>query len=336
MKKFTKSFIKFLLIFALAASPAFSATISQEEFDRLRLTDKLLKSQIGEMETEFESSPSLKKYRVEYLATVSTKKPLPVTATNMSKLISSTKYVFLGDEHTTAESQKNTVSILTMMLSAKKPVTLVIEWIDESFQKEVNLFLAGKLPLKSLKTKISFTKYWGFSWANYSKVLSAAKKLKVPVLLVERLKKSHNLAERDTHIAKAIASNAMQNKSMRYLVVYGEYHLLGPDHLTDKCKKLGLKNQIILVGDAVDVYWKLLAKSRDPKKVGFAKLKSNVYYIRSGTPLERSYSYRSYLMKILGWSNDDFEDDIRASDIVPASANARDFDSLHNPAANRR
>lgn len=315
----------------LVTTSSYAAKISQEEFNRLQLTEKLLKSQIGEMESEFAASPSLAKYRVEYLATVATKNPVPVSDSVMAKTLASAKFVFLGDEHTTAESQKNTVSVLALMLKSKKQVTLVIEWIDESFQNDINIFLNGKLPLQDLKKKISFDKNWGFSWANYSKILLAAKKLKVPVLLVEKLKNKHSLSERDTFIASSIAKNYSQNKGMRYLVVYGEYHLLGPNHLTEKCSKSGITPQTILVGDAADVYWKLLGKAKDPDKVGFARLKSNVFYIRNGTPLERSYSYRSYLMKILGWKNDDFGDSISASDIKPkSSVSTADFESLHN------
>jgi hypothetical protein len=325
----------FALILLLSASSLYAAKISKDEFNRLRVTEKLLRAQISEMESEFESSSSLDKYRVEYLASVAGKKPIPVSENAMAKHLEKAQYVFLGDEHTTDESQRNTIAVLAMMLKSKKPVTLVIEWIDDSYQNDVNLYLAGKTTLKSMRSKVEFDKHWGFSWASYSKILSAAKKMKVPVLLVERLKNRHSLADRDSYIAKAIARDAASNKNMRYLTVYGEYHLLGPDHLTDKCAKLGLKPQTILVGDAPEVYWKLLGTIKDPEKVVFAQLRSNVFYIRNGTPLERSFSYRSYLMKILGWDQSDFSDEISASDIVPeaAASVSNRFDQLHSPTA---
>ena len=330
----SKTAIVFLIqvILLLHGALLIAAPISKDEFSRLRLTDKLLKAQIGEMESEFEASPSLDKYRVEYLATVACKSPSPVSDAQMLQIINKARFVFLGDEHTTAESQRNTINVLNIMKKAAAPVTLVLEWIDESHQKDINLYLAGKLPPKDLRKTIAFDKDWGFSWADYARILGAAKKLKVPVLLVERLKKRHNLSERDSYIAAKIAADAKKKPEMRYLTVYGEYHLLGPGHLTEKCSKLGLKQQLIIVGDAPEVYWKLLAKTMDPDKVMFARLKENVFFIRNGTPLERSYSYRNYLMKILGWKQSDFDERISAKDIVPVSAAATsNFEALHNP-----
>ncbi len=120
---------------------------------------------------------------------------------------------------------------------------------------------------------------------------------------------------------------------MRYLTIYGEYHLIGPEHLTHKCSKLGLKPQIIMVGEAAETYWQLLAKTMDPEKIGFAHLKKDLYYINAGTPLERSFSYRNYLMDILGYEPEDFGDDIGKADIVPQAAAASRFDQLHSPPA---
>lgn len=336
IKYVLKSFrLPFLLLIAfIGCSSLFAAKISKDELARLQLTNKLLLAQIGEMESEFASSPALKKYRVEYLATVACKTPKSVTVNEISQQLSKARFVFLGDEHTTAESQRNTAKILAMMVGQKKPVTLVLEWIDESHQKEVDLFLAGKLPAKDLRGKIAFDKDWGFSWPEYGKILAAAKKMKVPVLLAERLKKQVSLSERDTYIAKKIAEDAGKKPEMRYLTVYGEYHLLGPGHLTEKCSKLGLKSQLIIVGDAPDVYWKLLIQTMDPDKVKFAHLKDNVFFIRNGTPLERSLSYRNYLMKVLGWKHSDFDERISAADIAPRAAATANFDSLHQPGGN--
>lgn len=321
-------YILVVLLLAVACQVE-SATISKNEFNRLMLVEKLLLGQIGEMEAEFENSPSLKKYRVEYLATVASKQIKEVSTQEMVKNIDAARFVFLGDEHTTAESQMNTIKILSLMRKNKAPVTLVLEWIDESHQADVDAFLAGKLPLKNLRSKIAFDKDWGFSWTSYAKILSAAKKMRVPILLVERLKKRHSLGDRDTHIAGKIKLCADKNKEMRFLTVYGEYHLLGPDHLTEKCARLGLKSQLILVGDAPGVYWKLLGKSMDPEKVEFAQLKNNVFYIRNGTPLERSFSYRSYLMKVLNWTQADFDEKITRADISPKAAAQANFDRLH-------
>ena len=303
--------------------------VGKDEFNRLRAADKALRSHISEMESQIKASASLKKYMKEYETAIPTTAPRPLTDAEMAKVLAAAKYVMLGDEHTTAKSQANTLLVLKMMKASKEPLTLVIEWVDISFQKEIDAFLAGKLPLKDLKGKISFDKLWGFSWANYSKILSAAKQLNVPILLVERLKSTHSLADRDTFITATIAAHAKAHTGMRYLVVYGDYHILARNHLSDKLSKAGFKPQILLIGDAGETYWKLLGKIKDPDKIGFAELSGGIYYIVNGTPAERSLSYRNYLMKLLGYTKSDFEEWISAEDIKPRGSASNNFKNLH-------
>lgn len=317
----------FLLAAGLGA--AMAGEVSKDEFNRLRAVDKLLRSHISEMETQLKASPSLKKYMKEYEAAVPKAAPQPVSDSEMAKLLAGARYVLMGDEHTTARSQANTVLVLKMMKAVKEPVTLVIEWVDVSFQKEIDAFLAGKLPVKDLKTKISFDKLWGFSWTDYAKILAAAKQLKVPVLLTERLKGTHSLSDRDSFITSTVAAHAKQNAGMRYLVVYGDYHILGPDHLSDKLAKAGLKPQLQLIGDAPETYWKLLGKVKDPDKIGFARLTDSIFYVVNGTPAERSLSYRNYLMKLLGYTKSDFEEWAGPADVKPKSGASNSFDALH-------
>lgn len=307
-----------------------AANISKEEFNRLRRVEKVIKTQIDEMESELKTSKSLAKYKKEYLAAVPATTPKPVSETEMAKLLAESPMVLIGDEHNTDRSQQNTVMVLKLMKTGQKPVTLVIEWIDISHQADVDSFLSGKMPLKDLRAKTGFDKLWGFSWASYSKVLNAAKALKTPVLLVERLKGAQkSLYERDDFITATIAAHAKKNPDMRYLVAYGDYHILGKDHLAEKLAKAGFKNQLSLIGDAEETWWKLLGSLKDPAKIGFAALSSNVYYMFSGTPLERNLAYRNYLMKMLGYKKNDFDEWVGPADIVPLNSAAGSFNQLH-------
>ncbi len=314
----------------MCTTGSFAAEISKDEFNRLRAIEKTLRGHIAEMEKQFKPSASLKKYTAEYLAAIPTTSIKPLADEKMADILATARYVLLGDEHTTPASQANTVLVLKMMRRSKDPLTLVIEWVDVSFQKEIDAFLAGKLTLDSLKSKISFAKLWGFSWADYAKILMAAKKLQVPILLTERLKDTHSLADRDSFITAKIVAHAKTSPGMRYLIVYGDYHIIGPGHLSEKAAKAGLKPQLRLIGDGGEVYWKLLGKLKDPEKIGFADLGGDTYYIQNGSPLERSLSYRNYLMKLLGCSKADFEEWVGPSDIKPRSGRSNSFDSLHH------
>jgi len=323
-------FICFLIAAVLFTSCLTAANISKEEFNRLRQVEKVIKSQISEMESEFKASKTLEKYKKEYLAAVPASTPKALSEAEMARKLAESPLVLIGDEHTTDRSQQNTIMVLKLMKTGTKPVTLVIEWIDITHQADVDSFLAGKTALKDLRAKTGFDKLWGFSWASYSKVLNAARSTKTPVLLVERLKGAQkSLYERDDFITATIGAHAKKNPDMRYLVAYGDYHILGKDHLSDKLAKAGFKNQLCLIGEAGETWWKLLGSLKDPAKIGFAALSNSVYYIFSGSPLERSLSYRNYLMKMLGYKKADFDEWIGPADIVPLSSAAGNFNQLH-------
>jgi len=327
--KISKFFLS-VLITAAITSALQAAAISKDEFNRLREVHATIGSQIEEMESDLKTSKSLEKYKKEYLSAIPAASPKPIIEAEMAKKLADAPFVLLGDEHTTDRSQQNTATVLKLMKTGNKPLTLVIEWLDISHQKDIDIFLAGKMSLSDLRTKTGFDKLWGFSWTSYSKVLNAAKSTRTPVLLVERLKgPQKSLNERDDFITATIKSHAQKNPGMRYLVVYGDYHILGKDHLADKLSAAGFKNQMCLIGEAGETWWKLLGTLKDPSKIGFAFLGSNIYYIFSGSPLERSLSYRNYLMKILGFKKGDFEEWIGPADIVPAASSANDFDKLH-------
>lgn len=330
MRQLKKIALLMVATLALGFYSAEAAGISKEEYSRLRQVEKTVLEQISEMEADLKASKSLEKYKKEYLAAVPKGNPKALSDAAMSKLLAEARYVLLGDEHTTDKSQQNAAMVLKLMKSGKDQVTLVIEWIDISFQNDVDAFLAGKLALKDLKTKIGFDKLWGFSWTSYARILNAAKQLKTPVLLVERLKgQQHSLNARDDFIVATINSHAQKNKGMRYLVVYGDYHIIGNAHLAQKLAKVGMKPQICLIGDAPEVYWKLLGSIKDPAKIGFAELGNGIFYIVNGTPLERSLSYRNYLMKMVGFRKSDFEEWIGPADIMPQSADRSKFEALH-------
>lgn len=319
-----------VIIVTIITSALNAAAISKDEFNRLRQVHATINSQIEEMESELKTSKSLEKYKKEYLSAIPAASAKPISDADMAKMLANAPFVLMGDEHTTDRSQQNTAMILKLMKAGNKPVTLVIEWLDITHQADVDNFLSGKTALKELRAKSGFDKLWGFSWTSYSKVLNAAKASKTPILLVERLKGAQkSLNERDDFITATIKSHSQKNSDMRYLVVYGDYHILGKNHLSDKLSAAGFKSQLCLIGEAGETWWKLLGSLKDPAKIGFAGLSSNIYYIFSGSPLERSLSYRNYLMKMLGFKKGDFEEWIGPADIVPAASSANDFDKLH-------
>ena len=326
------AFLAPALLLALVA-PAFlaAAPITSQEYQRLTGAARIVRANITELESQLKVSTSLVRYEKEFKAAVPRGAPKLVTMAALAETLKNARLVVMGDDHATTESQTNTVEALQFMKAGSAPLVLVIEWIDVSRQKEVDRFLAGGITLTQLRQSIQFDKDWGFSWKSYSRILTAAKKLKVPVLLTERLKSKPSLAQRDTMIANDIAAYGKAHPGTRFLIVYGEFHVLGPDHLGEKLAKAGMKPDVKLIGEAEPVYWKLLQKTLDPAAVKVADLGGGIFYLRGGSPLERMLAYRKYLMKIIGYRADDFEDWVSDKDAAPVLKSVERFQQLHQP-----
>jgi hypothetical protein len=333
---FQQMFLAALLVCLTAMSPhgTAGAPLSEASIAKLQKLEAVVSSHIAEMEKQTTPSPALEKYRLEYLKAIPHLPLRRVPDAELAERLAASPMVLLGDNHTTARSQENTVQVLTLMAKGPRPLTLVIEWIDITFQKEVDRFLAGHLPLTDLRKAISYNSLWGFPWKGYSQILSTAKKLRVPVLLVERLKGRHSLTDRDTFITKCLNTHRHANPTSRYLVVYGDYHLLGANHLSEQFMKAGFTRQTVLFGDSDTTYWRALKQFKDPSMIGVLALGPDLFFICNGTPWERQLSYRAYLMKLLDYSEDDFENWVDApafSALLGASSPSPQaaFEALH-------
>lgn len=320
----------------------FGAPLTTTQYTTLLSYQRIVKGHITEMEGDLGPSPDLDKYRDEYLKAIPTVPFTPFPETDMRQTLAKATCIFLGDEHTTAASQENALAVLTWAAAGKGSLTLVLEWIDETYQPQVDGFLSGKMTLTALRKAIEYDKLWGFPWKGYARILDQAKRLKVRVILTERLKGKHSLLNRDTYITRKLAGDRSKNPDMRYLVIYGDYHILGNNHLSHMMGKAGFQPQVILFGDAESLYWSTLKTVRDPEKIRFLSAGHGLFYIRNGTPLERSISYRDYLMKLLGFKRDDFEEWVGKTDLAPFSGapvpavQRERFDALHAaPAAHR-
>lgn len=315
-------------VLGLPAPFAAADPIGRDEVARLRAVNDTLAAHIALMEGDLTPSPALVAYEKEFRRAVPSVAPRAIPEARFAEKLAAANVVLLGDDHATTLSQANTVRTLALMAKGRRPLTLVIEWIDRRHQATVDRYLAGDMPATELAKRIEFAKTWGFSWPAYLKVLEAAKRLKVPVLLVERLYEKPGLAKRDAFIAADIVAYRARRPDHRLLVVYGEYHLLGRDHLTDRLAKAGIPADMVIIGDAEHAFWSLLERSLDPDLIPPAELGGIVHYQKFGSPLERRVAYRRYLMKLLDYTQDDFERWISDREAKPVPVAARKLEKL--------
>ena len=130
----------------------------------------------------------------------------------------------------------------------------------------------------------------GFPWDGYSEILQRAKSLQVPILLADSFIEHKSLAERDDQVVARMNLYKRERPETRFLVVYGAFHILGKNHMSEKAAAANLAPDLFLVGEASEIFWQALGNYEDPAKFPFLSLGENIFYIQNGTPLERHRS----------------------------------------------
>lgn len=304
-----------------------AAPLTLDQVDCRAATHRALKAQMAEMNEYFGEPEALVRYEREYRAEVASRSEELTPLPDVDDRLAGSRLTLFGDTHTERSSQTNTVEALRAMRAGDGPVTLVIEFIDRSFQAEVDAYLAGELDVEALRERVQYDEHWGFSWENYRLVLEGARRLGAGLLLVENHLERHELDQRDREIVAWTMAHRARHPDTRYLVAYGSYHVLGRGHLADLFAAEGLPADTVLVGEAPEVYFRALRKVRDPDLVRFVRLSDELYFIRNGTPIERERETRDTFMGYGGWREEDFR--AQLPDCQSDGGRRRLFQQLH-------
>lgn len=318
--------LPFLLL--LLAASLRAAPLSLDQIDCLAELHLALKAQLAEMNEVFGEPEALVRYEQEYRQAVREQTAEITPVADLEERLAGAELVLFGDTHTEIESQENTIEALRAMRRGDGPVTLVIEWIDRSFQAEVDAFLAGETDGATLREAVEYDRHWSFSWEHYLPVLEAARELGAGVLLVEDHLHRQELGDRDRDIATLTLTHRARNPGRRYLVAYGSYHTFGRGHLPDLFVAGGLAPDAVLLGEAPEVYFRALRKVRDPERLRFVRLGPGLYFVENGTPVERERETRDRFMGYAGWLEEDFR--VRTPDCGAARGSRELFHELHH------
>ena len=256
---------KMSLLFFLAvgfAGGLFAQSLDEKKIDQIQAQVSELQCELKTLNQYLGMSESFLKYEQEFSSFLENASYQVVDRESLVDEIQSSQVVLLADNHLSYHSQSHALGLLKTLSSPN--LSLVIEWIDVSYQAEVNEYLAGKVTLVDLKTQIKFHEYWDFSWESYKRVLKLAKDLSIEVRLVENLKKTQDLRTRDQAILRKVKSIHESAENQQVLVVYGTYHILGKDHLFDLFKELGYKTTAI-TSQATSPYMKALYQFKDAR-----------------------------------------------------------------------
>lgn len=304
----SKTLHSFGLVFAVflfGGAGLLARPLGVEAQEMLREMDQTLRQQIAEIEETMVPSESFRAYEGEYFAALEPARPIPKPWGELQARLETQRLVLLSDTHSSPSSQGLGKKVLAEM-RASGPVGLVLEWIAPRFQAEVDTFLAGKISLPALKEAIDFEDHWGFPFPGYGEILTYARDHGVPIQLVDPLR-GLSLAERDQKIVAGTLRLSQKRPEARILVIYGTYHLLGKNHLSERFARSPLGQPLVLVDTAPKLFWRVFSKTPDLAKLGCMQLFPDVYFLSEQSPTERAWDYRDYLFRISGYEEEEFE-----------------------------
>lgn len=211
--------------------------------------------------------------------------------------IQKSQLIILGDFHALQQSQKAHLRVIkNISFDEQRPLVLALECIESSSQKNLDLFIDGRLTEDDFLKKITWSQNWGFPWQHYRLLLLWAREKKIKVIALNLVEKKHELTlkARDLHMSKIIVRHCQTNPSHRVVVIVGDLHL-GSNSLVKLIKqKLPSIVMTRVFQNAEQIYFKLLNKNLT-NQIDVIRFARHDYCLMSVAPWVKWQNYLLYL-----------------------------------------
>jgi hypothetical protein len=209
--------------------------------------------------------------------------------------------VLIGDYHALPTSQQYLASLLRDPALHGRPLALGLETIFARDQHIVDEWQRGEIDESEFRQRIRFDLDWGYDWAPFFDVLSAAREQGAPIYGLDCMPREdlRKIGARDRHAADKILEMRRAHPEALIFVLFGESHL-APQHLPSCLAErldqsriaAGLPGRRVLtVLQNVDaLYWRAAGEARD--RVEAVEVSPDVLCVFNATPLEKYENYR--------------------------------------------
>src|SRR5271166_1189594 len=226
--------------------------------------------------------------------------------------------VLIGDYHALAAAQRYAASLIEQRaLAGDRRVVLGVETIFARDQHILDEWWRGEIDECELRQRIRFDLDWGYDWAPFFDVLSAAREQGAPVYGLDCMPRDdlRKIHARDRHAADKIAEIRRNHPNAVILVLFGESHL-APQHLPRLLRERLPGQRVFTILQNVDaLYWQ--ATGAQQERVDAVRVSDDVVCVFNSTPLEKYESYRLCLSR---WR----QEDEQQPDIAPTIYNLMD------------
>jgi uncharacterized iron-regulated protein len=225
--------------------------------------------------------------------------------------------VLVGDYHALPSSQRYLASLIRDPEVHQRPIVLGVETIFSRDQHIVDEWWRGEIDEAEFRQRIRFDLDWGYDWAPFYEVLSAAREHAVALYGLDCMPREdlRKIGARDRHAAGKIAEILQRHPEALVLVLFGESHL-APRHLPSQVRTLLPECRVLTILQNVDaLYWHAAGERLD--HVEAVRVSDDVLCVFNATPLEKYENYRLYL-------NGCIRDNNGAPDLAPTVYNLID------------
>ncbi len=231
--------------------------------------------------------------------------------------------VLVGDYHALPNSQRYLASLLRDSELHQRPVVLGVETIFSRDQHILDEWFRGEIDEDELRQRIRFELDWGYEWAPFYELLSAARDHGASIYGLDCMPREdlRKIGARDRHSADQIAELRRQHPDALIVVLFGESHL-APQHLPALLQQRLPAEPVLTVLQNVDaLYWRAAGEARDHVEAVQVRkdVRENVLCVFNATPLEKYENYRLCLDR---WRRSD--NDHSAPDLGPTLYNLID------------
>jgi hypothetical protein len=231
--------------------------------------------------------------------------------------------VLVGDYHALPNSQRYVASLLRDPELRQRPLVLGVETIFSRDQHILDEWLRGEIDEDELGQRIRFELDWGYDWAPFYELLSAARDHGAFIYGLDCMPREdlRKIGARDRHAADKIAEIRRRHCDALILILFGESHL-APQHLPALLQQQLPAEPVLTILQNVDaLYWRAAGEARDHvEAVEIRKnVRESVLCVFNATPLEKYEHYRLCLDR---WRRSD--NDHSAPDLGPTLYNLID------------
>ncbi len=219
-----------------------------------------------------------------------------ITSSDVRREIVKAGTVLVGDYHALPNSQRYLASLLRDFEFHQRPVVLGVETIFSRDQHILEEWLRGEIDEDELHQRIRFELDWGYDWAPFYELLSAARDHGAFIYGLDCMPREdlRKIGARDRHAADKIAELRCQHPDAIIVVLFGESHL-APQHLPVLVQQRLPAESILTVLQNIDaLYWHAAGEPRDHVEAVQVRkdASENVLCVFNATPLEKYENYR--------------------------------------------